>query len=319
MKPGDLLPLFKDTATSWSKDKAARLAAALSFYTVFSLAPLILIAIAVAGLAFGREAASGAIAGQISRLIGPQAAEAIQGIIQNANRPAHGIIASVIGVVTLLFGASGVFGQLKDALNTIWGVQPKPGQGIWMFLKDRFLSFTMVLGVGFLLLVSLLLSTALSAFTGYLGGFASGITWLGPVLDIVISLVVVTVLLGLMFKGLPDAEVQWRDVWIGAFLTAVLFTVGKFLIGLYLGRSSVGSAYGAAGSLVILLLWTYYSSQILFFGAEFTKVYAQKFGSQIVPEENAVAVTQETREEQGMPERSEPSRPDRPSRRRATH
>lgn len=319
MKPGDLLPLFKDTATSWSKDKAARLAAALSFYTVFSLAPLILIAIAVAGLAFGREAASGAIAGQISRLVGQQAGEAIQGIVQNANRPAHGIVASILGVVTLLFGASGVFGQLKDALNTIWGVQPKPGQGIWVFLKDRFLSFTMVLGVGFLLLVSLLLSTALSAFTGYLGGFASGVTWLGPVLDIVISLVVVTVLLGLMFKVLPDAEVQWRDVWIGAFLTAVLFTVGKFLIGLYLGRSSVGSAYGAAGSLVILLLWTYYSSQILFFGAEFTKVYAQKFGSQIVPEKNAVAVTQETREEQGMPERSEPSRPDRPSRRRATH
>lgn len=314
MKPGDVLPLFKDTATSWSKDKAARLAAALAYYTVFSIAPLILIAIAVAGLVFDRQAASGAIAGQISHLVGAQAAQAIQAMVKGASQPQHGIIASVLGVVTLLFGASGVFGQLKDALNTIWEVQPKPGHGIGMFLKDRFLSFTMVLGVGFLLLVSLVLSTALSAFTGYLGGFARGVTWLGPVLDVVVSLGIITLLLAMIFKVLPDAEVQWRDVWVGAFLTAVLFTLGKLLIGLYLGRSSVSSAYGAAGSLVILLLWTYYSSQILFFGAEFTKVYAQKFGSQIVPEKNAVAVTQEVREQQGMPERGEP----RPGRRRAT-
>lgn len=307
MKGKDVVPLLKDTAKSWSEDKSPRLAAALAYYTVFSIAPLVLIAIGIAGFVFGRGAASGAVTHQLENLLGSQAAGAVEGMTAGAGKPSHGLIAAVVGVVTLLFGAAGVFGQLKDALNTVWGVQPKPGQGVWGFIKDRFLSVTMVLGVGFLLLVSLLLSAAAAALTGPLARLAPGVGWLGPLLDLVLSLVLVTVLFALIFKVLPDAEIEWRDVWIGAFMTAVLFAIGKFLIGLYLGRSSVASGYGAMGSLVVLLLWVYYSAQILLFGAEFTKVYAQKFGSRIVPEPDAVAVTREMKEEQGMPQ-SLPSR-----------
>lgn len=314
MKTGDVLPLLKETARSWSEDKSPRLAAALAYYTLFSIAPLVLITIAIAGLFFGEEAAAGQISGQIQHLVGAQAAQGIEGMVQNAGHKGHGTVASIVGIVTLLFGAAGVFGQLKDALNTIWGVEPKPGRGVWGFIKDRFLSLSMVLGVGFLLLVSLVLSAAAAAVSRFLGGMLPGVAWLAPVLDLLLSTGLVTLLFAMIFKILPDAEVQWRDVWVGAFGTAVLFAIGKFLIGLYLGRPGVASAYGAAGSLIVMLLWVYYSAQILFFGAEFTKVYAQKYGSRIVPEKDARAVTEEARAEQGIPSRNEERAP---SRRRA--
>lgn len=310
MKANYIVPLLKETFASWSEDKAPRLAAALAYYTVFSLAPLVLLCIAVAGFVLGKDAASGQIVAQIKSTVGPQTAKSIEEIIKNAARPDAGIGATIIGLVTLLLGASGVFGQLQDALNTIWGVAPKPGRSLLATLRDRFISMSMVLGIGFMLLVSLVLSAAMGAVTKFMGDTLPGAALLAPVVDLVISFVVITGLLGMMYKILPDAKIEWRDVWVGAAMTSLLFTVGKLLIGLYLGRSSVGSAYGAAGSLVVLLLWVYYSAQILLMGAEFTKVYAQKFGSRIVPEDDAIAVTAEARAEQGNPARGEPGSPE---------
>ena len=291
--------LLKETGKEWSEDKVPRLGAALAYYTVFSIAPLLIIAIAVAGLVFGTEAAQGSVQAQLSSFLGKDAAEAIGGMIANARKPSSGIIATILGLVTLLFGASGVFGQLKDAMNTIWGVEAKPGRGIMGIISERFLSFTMVLGIGFMLLVSLMLSTGLDAVKGRVFGEDLGILF--QVLNFVVSFGVITLLFALMYKILPDAEIQWRDVWIGAAVTALLFTIGKFLISLYISKSAPGSAYGAAGSLILILLWIYYSAQILFFGAEFTQVYANRFGSHVVPDDDAVAVTEEARAKQGMP------------------
>ncbi len=300
MKSNALIPVFKETFSDWGEDKAPRLAAALSYYTIFSVAPLILVVVAIAGLAFGREAAQGQIADQIRQVVGATSAKAIQDMLANARQPSHGIVATVVGFATLLLGAGGVFGALQDALNTIWGVAPKPGGGFMKMLRDRFLSFSMVLGLGFLLMVSLVVSAGLSAASKFIGGAMPGAPWLWELLNNVVSFSVFMLLFAMIFKVLPDAKVQWRDVWAGAFLTALLFTSGKFAIGLYLGRGSVGSAYGAAGSLVVLLLWIYYSAQILFFGAEFTKAYAKHFGSKISPKEDAVSVTADARAEQGL-------------------
>ncbi|HSH81728.1 MAG TPA: YihY/virulence factor BrkB family protein, partial [Herpetosiphonaceae bacterium] len=238
---------------------------------------------------------------QVSGILGEEGGSAIGEMIQGARKPSTGIIATVIGLVTLLFGASGVFGQLHDALNTIWEVQPKPGRGILGMIRDRFVSFTMILGVGFLLMISLVVSAGLSAFGEILGSFLPGPELLLQAINLIVSLGVITVLFALIFKVLPDADIAWGDVWIGAFVTALLFTVGKFALGLYLGKSDVASAYGAAGSLIIILLWIYYSSQILFLGAEFTQVYANTYGSRVVPDEDAVPVTEEARAQQGMP------------------
>lgn len=307
MKGKDVLPLLKETFASWSEDKAPRLAAALAYYTLFSIAPLVIIAIAIAGLAFGHDAARGQLDDQIRSTVGPKAAQAIQDMVRSANRPAHGIVATVLGIVTLILGASGVFGQLKDALNTIWEVAPAPNRGFWGMVKDRFLSFAMVLVIGFLLMVSLVASTALGAVTKYMAHMLPTVSWLGPVLDFVVSVAVFTGLLALIYRVLPDVKIQWRDVRVGAFITAVLFVIGKMLLGLYLGRSSVSSAYGAAGSLVVLLLWVYYSAQILFFGAEFTQVFATRYGSRIVPDEDAVPLTEEARAQQGIPRRRQPA------------
>jgi membrane protein len=301
MTTKEITGLIKETFGDWSEDKAVRLAAALSYYTVVALAPLLVIIIAIAGLVFGREAAEGQIVAQIGSLVGQQSAEAIQGIIANASQPKSGIIASLLGIATLLFGASGVFGQLQDGLNTVWEVQPKPGRGLLGIIKDRFLSLTMVFGVGFLLLVSLVLSAALSALGGYVNRLLPLPEVLLQGLNFITSLLVITLLFAMIFKVLPDAEIAWGDVWIGAAITAMLFAVGKLLLGLYIGRSSVGSAYGAAGSLIVILVWIYYSTQILFLGAEFTQVYANRYGSLIKPDEDAVAVTEEARGEQGMP------------------
>jgi membrane protein len=211
-------------------------------------------------------------------------------MLQRANQPSTGIVAAAIAAVTLLLGASGLFGQLQDALNTIWGVKPKPGRGMWRLIQDRFLSVMAVLGTGFLLLVSLVLSAALSALGKWFGGLLPAPEVLLQALNFLVSFGVITVLFAMIFKLLPDARITWRDVWVGAGITALLFTLGKFLIGLYLGKSNVGSAYGAAGSLVIVLVWVYYSAQILLFGAEFTQVYANTSGAAIVPTEQATAV-----------------------------
>jgi len=235
--------------------------------------------------------------------MGTQGGEAIQQMLENASQPVLGSLAGLIGLVTLLFGASGVFGELQDSLNTIWEVEAKPGRGIWGTIKDRFFSFTLVLGTGFLLLVSLLLTTFLTAIGGRLEAALPGGALLWQVVNFVISFGLITLLFAMIFKYIPDVEIQWRDVWIGAAATALLFVIGRLALSLYLGNSSTTSVYGAAGSLVVVLLWVYYTAQILFFGAEFTQVYANRYGSQIVPAENAVPLTEERRAQQGIPKR----------------
>lgn len=278
--------LLKQTVSDWLDDDAPRLAASLAFYTALSLAPLLVIVISIAGLAFGEEAARGEIVGQIGGLVGTQGAEAVQGILESARDPSSGIIATVIGVVVLLFGASGVFGELQAALNTIWEVKPRPGRGIKGLLKDRFLSFTMVVGVGFLLLVSLVIGAAITAVGSRLGFDEAAILWQAVLF--VVSFAVSTLLFALIFKVVPDVRIAWRDVLPGAIATAALFTIGRYLIGLYLGRASVASSYGAAGSLVAVLVWVYYSAQILFLGAELTQAYAARKGVRITPDRDAV-------------------------------
>lgn len=275
------LDLFKQTFKEFGADKAPRLGAALAYYTVFSIAPLLLIAVAIAGLAFGQEAAMGKISQQLSGVMGATTAKALEEMVQNAAKPKSGVIATVLGVITLLMGASGVFGQLKDALNTIWNVEGKKRPGIMGFVRDRFLSMAMVFAIGFLLLVTLVIDAAISAMGGYLGNMIPGGEAVLHIVQLVLSFGVSTVLFAVIFKFLPDTKIEWRDVWFGALFTSFLFVVGKFGLGLYLGKSAVGSSYGAAGSLVILLLWVYYSAQILFLGAEFTQVYARTHGSMI--------------------------------------
>ena len=286
--------ILKEALVAWNEDRVPRLGAALAYYTLFSLAPLLMIVVAVASLVFGEQAAQGQIADEIKGLVGDKGADAIQAILQNAGaRKSSGVVATVIGITTLLFGASGVFGELQDALNTIWGVKPKPGRGILGIVRSRFFSFAMVLGIVFLLLVSLVVSAALAAFGKFGGGTVP--TPLFHIVDLVVSIVVVAVLFATIFKILPDVRIAWRDVWIGAFATSVFFTFGKILIGLYLGRSSVGSAFGAAGSLVVVLVWIYYSAQILFLGAELTKAYAHQHAPAVVPTADAVPVKDEVR------------------------
>jgi len=280
--------LLKETGQQWSADRVPRLGAALAYYTVFSIVPLLVMIIAVIGLVFGEEAARGYIIEQIAALVGPQSAATIQDMLARAQQPSTGVVATTIAIATLLVGASGFFGQLQDSLNAIWGVEPKPGIGLMKMLKDRFVSFLAVLGTGFLLLVSLVISAALAALGKWFQGWLPVPEAVLHVVNFVVSLAVITALFAMIFKLLPDAKVAWKDVWVGAALTAILFTIGKFLIGLYLGKSNVASAYGAAGSLVLILVWVYYSTQILLFGAEFTAVYANRAGSRIVPAEDAV-------------------------------
>jgi membrane protein len=305
MNAQSIWSLLKDTYDEWDEDKAPRLAAALSYYTLFSLAPLLIIAIAVAGLVFGREAVQGQLFGQIRGFVGDVGAVAIEDMIKGASNQSTGIIAAVLGFGTLLLGAAGLFGQLQDALNTIWEVQPKPGLGIVETLKQRFFSFTMGLGTGFLLLVSLVISTALTAIFGYFQNLVPGIEFLWQIVTFLISFAITAGLFALMFKVIPDVDIAWRDVLLGAVVTALLFSIGRFGLAFYLGRGSFSSTYGAAGSLVIILLWVYYSAQILFFGAEFTQVYARKRGAQIKPSSHAVAITEQARKEEGMPRKED--------------
>jgi membrane protein len=253
--------------------------AALAYYTIFSLAPLLIIAVAVAGLAFGMEAARGEIVREIQGLVGRDGARAIQDMIQSARKPSHGVMGSVIGILVLFLGASGVFCEIEDALNSIWHVNPNGETGFQKLIKERFLSFGMVLGIGFLLLVSLLLSALLAAATKYVGGMFPIPAVVFESLDFLLSLFFITLLFAVIFKLLPNTKIAWSDVWLGAALTSLLFTAGKFVIGFYIGTSVSASAYGAAGSLVVVVAWIYYSALILYFGAEFTCVYTNRWGS----------------------------------------
>jgi membrane protein len=280
LNPKAIFEMVKLTCTDWSNDKAPRMGAALAYYTIFSLAPLLVIAISIAGLVFGAQAVQGQIMGEIQGLIGPDSAKAVQTMIQSAHKPANSTIASIIGIIVLLIGASGVFTEMQDALNTVWDVNTNAKSGWWNFLKGRFLSFGMVLGIGFLLLVSLVLSAALTAMTNYLENSVTIPAALLHSVDFLFSVLFITVLFAMIFKLLPDVRIPWSDVWVGAAITSVLFTIGKFLIGFYIAKSVTASAYGAAGSLVIIVAWIYYSAQLLYFGAEFTHVYSQQYGSQ---------------------------------------
>lgn len=283
--------LLKATVQGWNEHHALRLGAALAFYTIFAIAPLFVIVLAIAGFWFGEEAARHQLFDQLNGLVGPQGGEAIQAVVASANKPKAGTWATVVAVFTLFIGATGVFVQLQDALNTIWQVRRQPGRGLWFFIKDRLLSFAMVLAVGFLLLVSLVVSAGLAALGKFMSGLLPAQELVWQILNFLISLGLIGLLFALIFKVLPDVKIAWREVWMGALLAAILFNVGKFALGLYLGRSSVASAYGAAGSLVIILLWVYYSSQTLFLGAEFTRVYAKQFGRPFRPTPGAEFVT----------------------------
>jgi len=263
--------LVKQAAKEWLADKAPRLSAATAYYTILSLAPLLVISVSIAGLVFGKDTARTGIIEQFESLVGKTGANAIKQMLENASEPSSSATAIVIGVVTLLVGASGVFGELQDAFNTVWNAPPRKNSGFWGLIKDRFLSFAMVLCVGFLLLVSLVLSTALTGMGNYLSQSVPGLPLAVRAGELLISFAIITLLFALMFKYLPDCDVPWRDAWVGAAVTAVLFTIGKYLIGLYLGTAAVATPYGAAGSLVALVVWVYYSAMILFFGGELTQ------------------------------------------------
>src|SRR5438270_850401 len=286
------ISLLKQTFSEWLEDKVPQLGAALAYYTVFSLAPLVLLLLAIVGFLFRNDPAGAwqKVTEQMSYFLDKSAIDVVQGIAQKASQPNKGVVASAIGILLALFGASGVFGQLQDALNTIWGVKARPGRGVGAFIRARFLSFAMVAGVCFLLLVSLVFESILKSFSQYIQAIFPGGIVVALAVYSSFDLAIVILLFALIFKFLPDVKIQWRDVWIGAVITAVLFGVGKWLLGFYLGSGAAGSAYGAASSLITLLLWVYYSSQILLFGAEFTQVYAQRAGRELKPTEYAVRV-----------------------------
>ena len=291
--------LLGETFAEWNADRAPRLGAALAYYMVFALAPGLVLVTGLAGFLLGQDAAQAQIIGQVQELVGFSGAQAVQAAIESA-RDAGGLAATSFGVVTLLFALWGVFGELQDALNTIWGVTTKPGRGVIGAIKTRFWSITMVVGIGFLLLVSL----AASAWLAALGeSFARSLPLPAVVMETanaLLSFAVITCLFAMIYKLLPDVKVAWCNVWIGAAVTALLFTIGKLLIGLYLGRSAAASVYGAAGSLIVILLWVYYSAQIVFFGAEFTKVYSRRFGAVVAIDTTAMPLTAAARGAQGM-------------------
>jgi len=291
MKLGSNWQFCRRVVVQWVNNEPFELAAALSYYTLFSLTPVLVIAIGIAGIAFGHETAQQQILETIQDLIGPEGTEAVQLMIQNvSSRPETGRISTLLGFVVLFFGAGGVVAELQSALDKIWEVTPKPSSAIWGFLRQRLFSFAMVLAIGFLLLISLIASAILTSLTELLGQFVGATAVIIYVLDIVVSFFFVTLLFAMIYKFVPDARIQWRDVAIGSALTAFLFTIGKFCIGLYLGTSGITSVYGAAGSLITILLWVYYSSLIFFFGAQFTRTYASEYGSGIIPADYAERV-----------------------------
>lgn len=277
--------VLSEAANEWVKDNAMRMGAALAFYSILSLAPLLVIALALAGLFFDQSVAREHLMDQMSDLVGLEGAKAIKAMLDNGTR-AGGKLATILGLGTLLFGASGVFGELQAAMDAVWDVKPKP-MGWWGMLRARFLSFTMVIGTGFLLLISLIISTMIASVHRSIEGSLPQVELPWHLISSLATVLIVTLLFALIFKVLPDAKVEWRDVWFGAVITAILFSIGKFGISLYLGKSGLASGYGAAGSLVVLLVWVYYSSQILFFGAEITHVIARRRTKKIEPADNA--------------------------------
>jgi membrane protein len=281
-----VLYLFWETVPAFVERKIPQLGAALAFYTIFAIAPMFLICLSLAGLWFGDQAARHELFGQLAGLVGDEGAEALQAMVAAANKPRASLIATIIGFATLFFSATTVFIQLQDGLNTVWNVVRIPGRGLRHFIMDRVLSFATMAAIAFILLVSLVLNAFLAALGKYMQDFVANEIILQTV-NFVVSLGVITVLFAAIFKILPDVKIRWHDVWIGALSTALLFDFGKFLLGFYLGRGSIGSAYGAAGSFVIVLMWVYYSAQILLFGAKYTELYANKYGSKFVPKEGA--------------------------------
>jgi membrane protein len=291
MNPRNLFRLFKRAFQEWQKDKVPRLGAALAYYSLFSLAPLLMIAVAIAGLVFGEQAAEGALVKQLTAEVGEKNAAFIEELIKSAYNPRSGVIASVIGLVTLLVGATGVFTELQDALDTIWKVAPRPGRALRSAIKERIYSFLMVLGIGLLLLVSVVLTTMVQALDAYLPplNLPAGISsW--QLLNAVVSFLLITILFAMVYKILPDVQIRWGDVWPGAVVAGLLFTLGKYLIGLYLAKSGVTSTYGLAGSLVAILIWIYYSAQILLFGAEFTRAWTLHRGHPVIPNDKVVRI-----------------------------
>jgi len=281
------VPLLKETYNEWSAHNATRFGASLAFYTLLSMAPLLVIVAAVLALVFDPRRSQTELVNQAQQMIGADGAQAIKTLLANAQKPATGTFASIIAFITLLFGASGVFTELQQALNIMWDAAPANSAGFWGMIKARLLSFGMVLAIGFVLLVSLLLSAGLAVVGKFFGGLLPIPAPMFEVANFILSFAVITALFTLMYKFVPAVRIPWRDVIVGAIGTAMLFTIGKVLLGLYLGKASVGSAYGAAGSLVALIVWVYYSAQIFFFGAEFTHVYAESHGSKAADQESA--------------------------------
>jgi membrane protein len=289
MKTASAPSLLKETLYAWMDDKAPRLGAALAYYAIFSIPPLLVLVISAVGLFYEGDV-SAVFQQQLGSLIGDEAARTVIELSQQQSA-SDGVLAGLLGIFMLLFGASGVFGELQDAMDTIWKVQPKPGRGILGVIADRFLSFAMVLGIGFLLLVSMILTSLVALVGGALTTWLPGGEVIGHLMELGMSLAVVTLLFAMMFKILPDVKIAWSDVWIGAAVTAGLFTIGKFLIGMYLAKGGIGTSYGAAGSVIIVIVWVYYSSQILFLGAEFTKVYTNRRKPHVEAAENAEPTT----------------------------
>jgi len=288
---------LKGAFLEWNEDKVPRMAAAIAFYAVFSLTPIVVIGFKVAQWSFGPEIALREILDQAAFLIGKDGAEAIRVLIANAQPRAASSLATAIGLATMIFATTGMFTELKDSLNTIWEVQPKPGLGLMQMVRDRFFAFAMVLVIWFLMLVSLMTSVAMTAFTRFASTYVTGFKFV----EFGLSLALITFLFALIYRVLPDVTVAWRDVWLGAIVTAGLFVAGKSLFGLYLGHSTIGTSYGAAGSLVIVILWVYYSCLILLFGAEMTQVQARLHHTPVAPTEVAVHVTEHARAQQGIP------------------
>jgi len=276
---GATWPLLRDAVGAWVDDYASSMGAALAYYTVFSIAPLLLIVISVAGLVFGEQAARGEIMGQLSSLLGKDNAGVVESALQGLNQPRAGLLATLVGLGVLLVGATTVFAELQSAMNRIWRTPAPVPRGVWQLVRSRLLSLGMVLGIGFLLMVSLVVSAGLAALGRWWGPWFEQVAMLGEAINLVVSLALMAVLFAMIYKWMPRVKLAWRDVWIGAALTALLFTVGKTLIGLYIGRSGVASPFGAAASLVVLLLWVYYSAQIFLLGAEITWVFARRHGS----------------------------------------
>ena len=300
--------LLRETVAEWAEDRVPRLGAALAYYTVFSLAPLIIIATVIAGALFGgQEVAQARLVAQISGLVGPDGGELVNGMVNSARLPrAAGNLTITAGVITLLFGALAVFGQLQDAFDTIWEVQPNPKANLWRLMRNRLLSFTMLLVVGFLLLVSLIVSAVLAAVASYLETRIAYYGLFSALIHFVLPVVFTGALFTIMFKVLPNVRLTWRDVWPGALLTALLFNLGRYAIGFYLGNARVGTSTGAAGSVLAILVWVYFSAQILFFGAEFTQVYVKYHGThRPEPSPDAVPLSEAERVKQGMPHRAE--------------